>query len=150
LKIFYTTIFLFLVVPAFLSAQTAARIEQLLETQAVDYEKAAQLVLEAAGITDYTGQDEAFNYAHEQGWLPKNAAPDGEASLAGVSLLIMRSFRMRGGIMYTIFSNPHYAYRELAYREVIQGRATANMAVSGEFLLFMVNRLLYLKEEGLL
>jgi len=45
-------------------------------------------------------------------------------------------------MLYSITKSPHYAYRELAYMEVIQGRADPSMNVSGELLLFITNRIL--------
>jgi len=140
-----------LAAPAF--TQTAAEIEKLLETQAVNYEQAAWLVLEAAGIpaglsdSDDSDGAAAFNLASQKGWLPKNAESQDKASLEGLSLLIMRSFDIKGGILYSLIKNPHYAYRELVYRDVIQGRSDPQMAVSGDLLLFIINRVLSRTEE---
>jgi hypothetical protein len=141
---------LFLVLPAFLPAQTGAMIEELLETKAVTYEQAAQLVLEAADLEDYSSDSskaEAFDYAVERNWFPLDAEGWGAASLQGVSLLIMQAFGFKGGLFYTMGKSPHYAYRELVYQEVIQGRVDPQMAVSGEMLLFMVGRVLERLEE---
>jgi len=44
--------------------------------------------------------------------------------------------------------NPHYAYRELLIQN-IQGRADPGMAVSGDLLLFVINRALEQKEGQL-
>jgi hypothetical protein len=142
-----------LAAPAF--AQTAAEIEKLLETEAVNYEQAAWLVLEAAGIpagvpADSSGsydKNGAFNFAAQKGWLPRNAAPADKARLEGLSLIIMRSFEIKGGIFYSLLKNPHYAYRELVYQEFIQGGSDPQMTVSGELLLFIVNRVLSRVEE---
>ena len=144
------TICLFFVLPAVLTAQTAVRIEELLETKAVNYGQAAQFILEAADVLGYTSRAEAFIYAQERQWLPKNAIASGEAKLAGVALLIMQSFDIKGGTMYFLFRNPHYAYRELVFQDIIQGRADPDMTVSGDLLLFLINRVLYHQEEGLL
>jgi hypothetical protein len=149
----YTWIFavcFLLAFPAF--AQTAAEIEKLLETEAVNYERAAWLVLEAANLSEsFEGSggdaDAAFNFAAKQGWLPKNASPDDKAKLAELSLLIMRSFELKGGLFYSLFKNPHYAYRELVYQDIIQGRVDPQMSVSGDLLLFLVNRVLARTEE---
>ena len=141
-------IFFLLAFPAF--AQTAAEIEKLLETEAVSYERAAWLVLEAADLSgsfEGSGHDAAFNYAVKQGWLPKNAAPDDKVKLAGLSLLITRAFEIKGGIFYSLFKNPHYAYRELVYQDIIQGRSDPQMDVSGDMLLFLVSRVLARAEE---
>ena len=130
-----------------LFSQTAERIERLLLTNAVSYADAAQFVLEAADVLAAPGPA-AFNYALEQGWLPRGAEAGDSARLDGLSLLIMKSFNIQGGLMYNAVKNAHYAYRELVYINVIQGRNDPAMAVSGDLLLFMVNRLLSYQEVG--
>jgi len=144
----FFVICLILAAPVF--GQTATEIEKLLETQAVNYAQAAWLVLEAADLSGAiysAGLERAFDYAALNGWLPKNAAPDDRASLEGASILIMRSFDIKGGMFYSLFKNPHYAYRELVYRDIIQGRSDPQSKVSGDTLFFMVNKVLAGKEE---
>jgi hypothetical protein len=129
-------------------AQTAAELETLLYADAVNYGQAARFVLLAADISD-TNPEGAFRYAMEKNWLPAAATQDAAAKLDGVSLLIMRAFDMKGGAFYTLMKTPHYAYRELLYQNIIQGRADPGMAVSGDLLFFIVNRALEQKEGEL-
>jgi outer membrane protein OmpA-like peptidoglycan-associated protein len=150
------SLFIFLIMQGFLSAQVAEEIEKLLETEAINYEQAARFVLQAAdmgdenGLYQVFGPGEAFRFAEERRWLPQNAAQDAVARLDGVSFLIMRSFDVKGGLFYSLFKTPHYAYREMLYQEVIQGKADPGMAVSGDMLLFMINRFLSLQEEEII
>jgi len=142
-----------MVVTAFLPAQTAAEMENLLNMNVVNYGEAARFVLKAADApvpsesNSLPGAEDAFNYAAQRQWLPKTAESGGMASLEGVSLLIMRSFNMKGGLFYTLFKNPHYAYREMVYQEIIQDRNDPDMLVSGETLLFLINRVISLTEQ---
>jgi outer membrane protein OmpA-like peptidoglycan-associated protein len=137
-----------LVSPAFLAAQSAAaEIETLLQTRAVTYAQAARFVLEAADAKITSNPDEAFYYAVQRKWLPRNVASNDPARLNGISLLLMGSFEVRGGIFYSITKSSHHAYRELVYKSVIQGRHNPSMPVSGEKLLFYVNRI-YTIQEG--
>ena len=143
---------LFIAFTAFLPAQTASEIEKLLDTKALCYEDAVLFILLAADIPDAVnsvsfGSSEAFRLARDRQWLPKKAAPGNEARLDGISLLIMRAFDMKGGLFFTLFKNPHYAYRELVYREVIQGKADPGMEVSGVNLLFFINRIFTILEN---
>jgi len=143
----------FMLVSAFVSAQTAERIEQLLEKEAISYQEAAWIILEATGKfnvinTDViSGPENAYQYAAENGWLPRNITPDTTATFEGVSLLIMHSFGIKGGILYTIFKSPHYAFRELVYKGIIQGRVSPKMAVSGDMLIFGTNQTIMLQDE---
>jgi hypothetical protein len=132
-----------------LFAQTADRIERLLSQEQVSYRDSALLVLEASGQIDLLGHldqlgqasaDEAFSFAVERGWLPKGAEANGITKLNGLSLLIMRAFEIDGGFFYALFKNPHYAYRAMVYRDIIQGRSDPQMLVSGSLLLYTVNK----------
>ena len=130
--------------------QSAERIEALLASDKVNYRDAALLVLEAAEHFDPargTSAEEAFRFAVERNWLPRGAAADDAARLDGLSFLVMRAFDLKGGIFYTLTKSPHHAYRELTYRNVIQGRADPFMPVSGDLLLFTVNRVLAINGE---
>jgi len=119
--------------------ETAAELEALLATDALSYEQAASFVLQAA---DVAASGAAFSYATEKKWLSDNATPGGVAALNEISLLIMGAFDIKGGIMYSAMKSPRYAYRELVYQGIIQGRADPEMAVSGDLLLFMIGRVL--------
>jgi len=121
---------------------TAQEIETLLDSKTVTYAQAARFVLEAANALVTNNDEEAFNYAVQQKWLPKNAAVGDSARLDNISMLLLRSFNVKGGIMYSITKSPHYAYRELSYLKIIQDRADPSMLVSGEQLLFYVSRLI--------
>jgi hypothetical protein len=142
----------FVIAPAALRAQTsaaeqttvAAELEEVLAAQTMSYGQAAAFVLRAA---DVQVSGTAFDYAVEKKWLTALAAEDGAAVLNEVSLLIMGAFGIRGGIMYTGFKSPRYAYRELVQQGIIQGRADPDMAVSGDLLLFMIGRVLDKIEE---
>jgi hypothetical protein len=139
--------FWFLVIlPVSLYPQTAEKLEAILRTDAVSYQQAAQFVLEAADGLSTPGPAEAFRYASGQKWLPANVSGGDTARLDGLSLLLMRSFGLKGGMFYSLCKNSHYAYRELVFQDIIQGRADPAMTVSGDELLFLVNRVLTMKE----
>jgi len=136
---------LLLAIPGFLSAQTAERIERLLGQDRVSYRDAALLALEASGHLDaenQTSADDAFSFAMERGWLPEGAQAYNDAMLGGLSLLVVQAFEINGGLLFSLFKNPHYAYRAMVYRGIIQGRTDPQMTVSGELLMYTVNRVI--------
>ena len=130
-----------------LSAQTALRVEAMLEEKTLSWSEAAVFALEAADLEAFVDPVDAFQYALDRKWLPKKALPGDPARLNGISLLLMRAFELKGGFFYTIAKNPHYAYRELVYKEVIQGRTDPGMTVSGPDFLFIIGRILSIVEE---
>jgi len=127
-------------------AQTAAEMEQLLASDSVTYEQAAWFLSRAAGLPASNSAG-AFSYAEQRKWLPKNVSANDPARLDGVALLVMRSFEIKGGVIYSMRLSPHYAYRELVYQNIIQGRTDPAMTVSGSALIFITNRVFALKEE---
>ena len=134
-----------------LHSQIAQRIEMLLEMPAISYQDTALFVLEAAdwfGPEAFASPEQAFIFAMEQGWLPSNVAATQAVNFRGFSLLVMRAFEIPGGFLFTLTGSQHHAYRELAYRNIIQGRTDPHMLVSGELLLFTVNRVLFLIENN--
>ncbi|MCL1837372.1 MAG: hypothetical protein FWG46_07490 [Treponema sp.] len=128
-----------------LFAQTAAEMDALLETRAVSGGAAARFVLEAAellppGLSGAEAESAAFDLAKSRGWL--NGAAADPVSLRDTAFLVMGAFDFGGGLMYTLFHNPRYAYREMVHRKLIQGRADPSMAVSGARLLHIIGRTL--------
>jgi len=146
----YILLFLCAALHAPLHAQTADRIQTLLQTKAVSYGQAARFVLEAADVTgfDSTSEQDAARFAAEQNWLPANINAQDSISLDNLSLLIMKAFGLKGGLMYKLFGNAHYSYRELVYKDLIQGQSDPKMKVPGEKMLFIVNRLLYMTADN--
>ncbi|MDA3951740.1 MAG: hypothetical protein PF508_21215, partial [Spirochaeta sp.] len=74
--------------------------------------------------------------------------PDHTLTLGEYSLLVMETFNISGGAMYTVTGMPRYAARELAFRNIIQGRAYPRMKLSGDRALRIIGRVLTLQEEG--
>jgi hypothetical protein len=133
---------------ASLSAQTAAELERVLALPAVSYGDAARFVLGAAGLGADDSPEAAYRLAADRGWLPKKAEAEAPLSLGGLSFLVMGAFDMRGGLMYTLFPGPRYAYRELVYRRLIQGRAYSTGQVSGERFFRILSRVLEYSGDG--
>ena len=128
-----------------LSAQTAAELDALLTAQTVTVSGAARFVLGAAellpaGNAGTTAETAAYELALSKGWVRAGAAD--EITLRDTAFLIMNAFELKGGVMYKLLKNPRYAYRELIYRRLIQGRADPAMKVSGERLLQIIGRTL--------
>ena len=144
----WTLLIIILFTASFIHAQSTAReIETLLETNAVTYAQAARFVLEASPAAAAFEKEEAFRYAQERDWLPKEVAAEDQARLDGISKMILEAFGIGGGIMYTLTKSPHYAYRELVYMNIIQGRVTGSMPLSGERLILITGRMLSLRED---
>jgi len=127
--------------PAMAFSQTAAELDALLETETVSAAVAARFALGAVGLlppelSGSAAQAAAYDAALSRGWV--ESGPDGAISLQETAFLIMNAFGLKGGIMYSLAHSPRYAYREMVYRRLIQGRAYSNMTVSGKRLLQII------------
>ncbi|GHV84694.1 hypothetical protein AGMMS50230_03020 [Spirochaetia bacterium] len=141
-------LFIFLLLTPFFGwSQTGSEIETLLATPNITYAQAARLVLEASEAAVFANPEEAFRFAAGRGWLPKKAASNGTAQLGGIALLLMRSFDLKGGVIYRSVKNAHYAFRDIVWLGLTRGQRDPAAKVSGGDLLYMVNRLLALKED---
>ena len=128
-----------------LSAQTAAELDKMLETNAVSVAGAARFVLGALeqlppGLSGAEAEKAAFDMASSKGWVISPAASD--ITLRETAFLVMNAFDFEGGLMYSLFASPRYAYREMVYKRIIQGRADPSFTVSGHRLLLIIGRAL--------
>jgi len=138
-------LFIILFIPVTAFAQTAAELDLLLETNAVTTNVAARFVMGAAGLTppELSGaaaNNAAYQTALSKGWV--KGAPENAISLQDTAFLMMNVFELKGGIMYSIFHNPRYAYREMIYKRLIPGRTYSNMVLSGQRFLQILGRVL--------
>ncbi|MCL1928481.1 MAG: hypothetical protein FWG07_06795 [Treponema sp.] len=145
-------VILFFLVTLSLSAQTAAEMDALLETNAVSAGMAARFVLGSLqllpeGFSGEAAERAAYDMAQARGWV-KAAAGD-SITLKETAFLVMKAFELRGGIMYSMAKNPRYAYRELVYRKIIQGKSDPAMKVSGRRLLHIIDRAHLFANAGL-
>jgi len=149
IKMFFLLFILcFLTATAFLPAQTAAELETVLETPALSCAQAAWFVLASVGSASAgnvsnapANVQAAFEQAAAWGWL-KNAQPGDPITLGKLSFLIMRAFDLKGGIMYSLFPGPRYAYRSMVSRSYIQGTTDPAMTISGERFLVILGKVL--------
>jgi hypothetical protein len=128
-----------------LAAQDAGEMDRLLETPAVSGAQAARFVLGAAGLlpglSGPAAEAAAWRAARERGWAAGEA--DRVLRLKEAAFLAAGAFGLKGGLLYTLFPGPRYAYRELLHLRLIQGRSDGNAPVSGERLLQIIGQVLH-------
>jgi hypothetical protein len=121
---------LFLVIAVVLvsgvSAQTAEQMDDVLNTPQITHAQAVSFIRGAAegapGI-DYSA-----------------AQADKPLKLGDLSLLIMKSFDIKGGLWYSLLPSRRYANRFLVHKKVIQGASDPWLTVSGEKFLTILGR----------
>ncbi|MDR3337505.1 MAG: hypothetical protein LBT16_09895 [Treponema sp.] len=133
--------FMCMAVLDFLSAQTANELDAILNTQEITCSQAVHIVLTAAEVLPEGGND-IFMAAKDRRWLSAKTEADNPIQLGELSLLIMKAFEIKGGVMYAWFPNPRYACRELAYLQIIQGRIDPEGRMDGRTFLQILGRAL--------
>jgi outer membrane protein OmpA-like peptidoglycan-associated protein len=119
-----------------LSAQTAAEMDILLETEAVSFGQAARFVLITTDWIDpASSAGAAYALAREKGWAPEKSLEHNPIKTGELCFLIMKAFDMKGSFLYSLFPGPRYAFRELDYLGLLPGRRDPGLRVSGEGLL---------------
>ena len=123
----------------------------MLQADAISAARAARFVLGTAdllpsGLSGPAAEQAAYDMALSNGWISISA--EETITLKDTAFLIMKAFNLKGGIMYSLFKNPRYAYREMVYRKLIQGVTDQSMKVSGQKLLVILDRTLSYIEEG--
>lgn len=128
------------------TAQSSEFMDALLASDSVSVGQASYLVLVAS---DNIGEDadnaRAFELLVSLGWAPKGSTSEQGITLAQYSYLLMKAFGLKGGLMYSMFPGPRYAYRELASRMVIQGRSDPSDALDGGLAVRMLGRVFDIK-----
>ncbi|MDR1286165.1 MAG: hypothetical protein LBK08_01010 [Treponema sp.] len=118
--------------------ETAADMERLLDAGEITCGEAAYFTLASTEDDPPQGRAAAFALAAGRGMFPKNAEQDGPLTMGGLSLLMMKTFNLKGGLMYRLFPGVRYAYREMTRQGFLEGRAYPNLKVSGgQFLLVL-------------
>ena len=133
-----------------LPAQSNQMIDTLLNTQHTNLYQVAYILAYAVNSVPENEIDEAFLKLladKEDYFLYKDssaAITTGELSLA-----IMAMLDLKGGIMYSIFKSPHYAYNELVFKGIVTKEVKEKDSFSGESMLKTVQKALLWKEKYL-
>lgn len=105
-----------------LGAQSADSIDEILGAEQVSWGKIVRFSLAAAGLIDESESEEtAIDFIRSRGWNTGEKDPDEQVNLGELSLLLMESFQIEGGILFTLTRSPRYAAREVVSRQWAKG-----------------------------
>ncbi len=134
---------IFLLIGMNLTAQSNRLLDEFLEEDKASFGRTVYLVLVAAEtIPEEMSIPVALNFLRMQDWGMEMKGQEEAINLGEHSFLIMKAFKMRGGLMYSLFPGPRYACRELAFLGLIKGEALAYRTLSGEEVLRILERVL--------
>lgn len=132
--------FLFFAVCA--SAQSSESVSKMLETPAISVGQAAYFM--AAYTTDDSSfsEAEALEFCVSTGLCKEISDADRTITLSEFAGLCMRTFDLKGGLLYTLTKSDHYAFRELQAKGVIARLADPSATLSGSNALMIITECL--------
>ncbi len=130
-----------------LYSQSNEMLDTLMGEKKADFGKTVLLVLTGAGILKDTAKPtEALKYIRTKQWGFKNKTENSPINAGELAYLIMKAFKIRGGLMYTLFPGPRYAYRELTYLGLLSTSGGPYREVSGQEVINTLSKVLNWKE----
>ncbi|MGA2763395.1 MAG: hypothetical protein ABSG17_08535 [Spirochaetia bacterium] len=127
----FLILLLSMVVP--LAAQSNQLLDRLLDEPQAHFGDVTYMTLVAAKLLpDTATPEQALQTLNQQGWNITILAADAPISLGDYSYILMKAFKLPGGILYSLFPGPRYACRELGFHKIIPSDARPLRNVSGE------------------
>ena len=131
-----------------LQAQSNALIDDLLKEDKATFGKVAYLCLVSAKlIPDGAGVNDAIAYLEKAKLGITIRKADEPIVLGDLAYLLMKVFKLSGGVMYSLAPGPHYACRELTYLGLISGQTSPYRNITGERALQIVSNVVNWMEE---
>ena len=116
-----------------LAAQSNQLLDQLLDQPEAHFGDVVYMTLTAAKLLpDTATPEEALQTLRRQDWKIQILPGEAPIPLGDYSFLLMKAFKLTGGVLYSLFPGPRYACRELSYLKIITANARPNRSVSGE------------------
>ncbi len=127
--------------------QSNALVDRLLRQDIALFGETCYLILTAGGLVSESATvDECLAILSEQRWGLKEKQNDDLVTIGELSYLIMRSLDVSGGLMYSLFPSPRYAFKELAFRGLITEGTGPYRSVSGNEVVHTLGNVMEWKE----
>ena len=124
-----------------LFSQSNRIVDALLAEEHATLGNTAYLVLFAAGkIAEDASPSDSVETLSSFDWGFEKAREDDVVDFGSLALMIMECFEMRGGIMYSIFSNRRYAAREFVFLDFSRSFVSRYHIVSGDDVVNILGR----------
>ena len=127
-------------VVTFCFAQNSQKISEILETEEISKGQASYFVCvyNSFGEEDLS-ENESFDFLCEKFFFDESENSDEKISLSKACFLIGKSANMKGGIFYSIFKSPRYAFREFKSLGILPQNVEPNQTVSGTEFIALLN-----------
>ncbi len=130
------------------AAQSATRVDRILARVSIDNLSAAYLAVASANLMDPDDPGSiALEVLGDLGFDVQSLNPDETARLADFAYMLMLTHDLPGGIMYSLFPGPRYAYRDMRHERLIRGGGDPGEPFSGRRAMRIVGRVLAFVED---
>ncbi len=113
--------------------------DRLLGENVAAFGDAAYMILNAARVIPETATGaDAVAAVNAAGYLRGSRIESQPITLGEVCFLIMKTQKMKGGVLYLLFPGPRYAAREFSYLHLVKGITHPGRTVTGEEVMRML------------
>ncbi len=141
-------LFLFFLSGFTVFSQDAAAITELLQKPVADLKDFSYMVASSAGRSGTPF--EAYTFCDRYNVFPMTAAADTPITVKMISQFYMKAYQLNGGILWSIFKSPRYAFRELKHKGLWSGYLDPDTRLSGRELLRIAGKFANLFPEAVL
>ena len=124
--------------------QSAERVDTILKTEKATFGQAAYLIQTSlkddSNELDFDAAFDRFKSEHEN-LIRDSVTAEDVLPVKTYAFLLMKTFDIKGGMMYRIYPCPRYAYRDLQYLAVIQGKNDPDAPMTGAAMLQILSRI---------
>ncbi len=121
-------------------AQSSQKISEILESTEISKAQASYFVCVYQNLAQENAtENQAFNVLLEKNLFKSQENPQEKISLSKSCYLISETGKMKGGIFYSIFHSPRYAFREFKALGIVPQSSDPNQKVSGSEFIALLN-----------
>lgn len=125
-------------------SQSAEKIDEILEIEKATFGQATYLIQtalnsESDGL-DFNAAFDLFK-SNNENLIKDSITASDVISTKTYAFLLMKAFGIKGGMMYRIYPCPRYAYRDLQYLAIIQGKNNPEALITGASMLQIFSRI---------
>jgi hypothetical protein len=134
-------------VPCF--AQSNAQVDELLSEQQARSDSAAYMVLVAGGqIGEDAAPADAYAMLQDKKWIPAGLEASAPIRIDDYCALVMRCLGLKGGLLYSLFPGPRYAYKEFVAKGFVNPSGGPKRTLPGDEAMQILRQAMDLKGGG--
>ncbi|MBQ6781503.1 MAG: hypothetical protein IJP62_09775 [Treponema sp.] len=121
-------------------AQSAEKISEIIKTKDVTYGQMSYLAgVYNMRVSDHASYEQSFEALRQAGLISPDVSIDDKIPLQEAAFLCADAAGVKGGLFYSLFHNPRYAYRELKAQGILPQSVDSGMSINGRDAIAILN-----------